>query len=130
MKCQQKFRNLWLWKCGRPEEFSIYDVPLIKQSKPDLPKLKKEAWSKTFERLMRNRLVLGSIRYGGVHDRCCSKQNRVASIEKRIAAYKETGNTEHLVDIANLCMVEFVIGKHPQKHFATIDSGDSKLKLK
>lgn len=36
-------------------------------------------------------------------------------------AYQATGNMEHLVDVANLCMLEF--GTYQAKHFKPIDDG-------
>ena len=37
--------------------------------------------------------------------------------------YQETGNDEILVDIANLAMVEFIEGNHPNKHYKAVDDG-------
>ena len=51
------------------------------------------------------------------------KYDRVSSMIKRIELYAETHNTEHLVDVANLAMMEFVEGDHPDKHFCAIDDG-------
>jgi hypothetical protein len=36
--------------------------------------------------------------------------------------YKEDGNTEHLVDVANYMMIEFMYPKHPQAHFKGTDN--------
>ena len=49
---------------------------------------------------------------------------RIGSIVKRLMSYQETGNTELLVDVANLCLCEFVEGKHPNKHFRAVDDGE------
>ena len=49
---------------------------------------------------------------------------RMQSAERRMKLYEETGNDELLVDIANLCLLEFMIGKHPNKHFNSIDDGE------
>lgn len=67
--------------------------------------LKKSQWSSIFESLMKNRLIIGGLRYGLIKD--SNNFDNIGSIEKRIKAYKKDKNLEHLVDIANLCMVEF-----------------------
>lgn len=90
----------------------------------DLVLLKKSEWSLEFEELMRNRLIMGFFRYGPFN-----KQNRdtipmIQSIIKRSKQYLITGNDELLVDIANLAMKEFAVGKHPKKHFKSIDDGE------
>jgi hypothetical protein len=39
--------------------------------------------------------------------------------------YKADGNQEHLVDAANLCMVEFIQPAcHPSPHFTPSDDGE------
>lgn len=91
---------------------------------PSLSELKRTEWSEEFETLMRNRLLMGAFRYGRLNAPGKPTFDSIGSIKKRIKSYKETGNTEHLVDIANLCLVEFVEGKHPWKHFKSMDDGD------
>lgn len=81
-------------------------------------------WSKPFETLMRNRLIMGALRYGRIGAPNKPKWNRVASIKKRTGLYEESGNLELLVDIANLCLLEFVEGQHPKRHWHGAD-GDS-----
>jgi len=107
-------KNLWRWKCGLPE-IQIDSRPI------DVQSLRTTEWSRPFETLMRNRLVLGSIRYGKLGASKKPKYNRVASIIKRIEFYKDTGNKEHLVDVANLCLCEFVECTHPKAHFKALD---------
>ena len=109
--------NLWRWKCGLPEE------DIKSGHMPRLELLKESEWDLEFERLMRNRLVVGSFRYGLMR-REKPLFDRVDSIIKRANKYRETGNMEFLVDIANLCLLEFVEGKHPNKHFHSIDDGE------
>lgn len=80
-------------------------------------------WSSEFEQLMRNRLLLGRFRYGKMGDPTKAEYDHIGSIRTRLDLFEETGNLEHLVDIANLCLVEFVHTKHPLAHFAAIDDG-------
>lgn len=114
-------KQAWRRLAGYPEE--EYTEP----ERIDLNALKKSEWSEEFEKLMRNRLIMGAFRYGKmVHDSEELKKkppyNRVASIEKRLKLYSETGNKEYLVDCANLCLLEFVECRHPNAHFEVIDN--------
>jgi len=86
--------------------------------------MQESEWSPEFEKLMRNRLMMGSIRYGKLKATGKPAYDRTASIMKRLEKYKETGNKEFLVDCANLCLVEFVECKHPNAHFSAIDDGE------
>ena len=109
--------NLWRWKCGLPE---------IEESKPvryDIEELRKTQMSERFIELMTNRMVLGTFRYGRWQDNK-KKYDRIASVKKRLAEFEKTGNAEHLVDVANLLMIEFEISNHPNLHFAAIDDGE------
>jgi len=80
-------------------------------------------WSERFEQLMRNRLIMGAIRYGRmiVPRPKNITQYHVDFMHKRLNIYKQTGNTEMLVDIANVCLVEFELGDHPRKHFKALE---------
>lgn len=104
---------------------SIYDkCGLSKNIKcPSLDELKNTEWSPVFEILMRNRLIMGAIRYGRLKAKGKVKYNRVDSIKQRMDLYTETGNAEHLVDVANLCLLEFEEPNHPNYHFNSIDDG-------
>jgi hypothetical protein len=77
-------------------------------------------WSHQFEMLMRNRLILGALRYGRLNARGKKPYDRIAGALKRLAQYQETGNTECLVDVANMMLLEFEEGKHPKKHWGDI----------
>lgn len=68
-----------------------------------------------FETLMRNRLIMGALRYGRLHAPGKGTYNRPGGIVKRLQQYQETGNLECLVDIANLALLEFEEGTHPLK---------------
>lgn len=103
------FDNLWLWKCGLPE------TQILKINNPD--SLYESEWSYRFEKYMRNRLVMGALRYGKIHAPNKSKYCRIESMIKRLTEYQNTGNDELLIDVANLCLLEFEEGNHPLKHF-------------
>lgn len=105
--------NAWRWKCGMDEIDYTKSI--------DLDSLRKTEWSDRFEELMRNRLVLGALRYGKIHAPGKKKYDRVSNIIERIKVYQETGNLELLVDAANLCLLEFEESDHPNKHFEPVD---------
>jgi hypothetical protein len=117
MNKKHYIKNLWLWKCNKQE------IPDHKE-KLSYDELRKTEWSEEFEKLMRNRLLMGFFRYGRMGDKNKPVYDRKESILSRIFKYEETGNTEYLVDIANLCMLEFVEGRHKNKHFKSIDDGE------
>lgn len=86
-------------------------------------KLQKE-WSDEFEQLMRNRLFMGALRYGGLrnpNNPGAKTDLNTAQMLKRTKLYIETGNAEHLVDVANFALAEFVQQRHPNYHFKSID---------
>jgi hypothetical protein len=88
---------------------------------PNLQTLRLSEWDLEFEQLMRNRLIMGATRYGRMRDKATAVYAFVDSAIKRLQLYVQDGNTEHLVDAANLCMKEFVVGEHPKKHFKSGD---------
>ena len=90
---------------------------------PKLRDLRKSEWSTRFEQLMRNRLIMGYFRYGPFDIQNRTTTEMLDSIIRRVMEYKEKGNDELLVDIANLCMKEFTVGNHPNKHFEAVDDG-------
>lgn len=99
---------------------SILDTPHIL---PDMEELADTEWSPKFEKYMRNRIIMGAFRYGRLHDPKKPQFDRLASARKRLDLYEKTGNTEHLVDVANMCLLEFEEGIHPNKHFKSMDDG-------
>jgi hypothetical protein len=84
----------------------------------------KEQWSDTFEAYMRNRMVVGGYRYGRIQDPQSGVYDNIGSLIDRAKAYLEDGNQEHLVDAANLAMVEFMRGScHANPHWSPTDDG-------
>lgn len=99
-----------------------------KPTLPPLSELRKSEWNAHFETLMRNRLIMGAFRYGLFHSEEKGAYDCVGSMYRRILRYHETGNLEYLVDVANLAMIEFTEGRHPNRHFAAIDDGEHTAK--
>ncbi len=110
------FRQAWRQLAGLPEE-----PP--RPQRPSLDALRRSQWNAEFETLMRNRLVMGAFRYGTFAEQTCIRHDNLASIDKHAREYQRTGNAEHLVDIANLALVEFVLPSHPSPRFESIDDG-------
>lgn len=89
---------------------------------PSLDEIFRLQWSPEFERLLRNRLAMGYFRYGPLHEQIGkAKYDNVASMRARLDAYGTDRNLEHIVDVAGLCVVEFVT--HPHYPFKASDDG-------
>jgi len=114
--------NLWRWKCGLPE------LQPEQTTFVDIKELRKTEWSPEFEQKMRNRLVFGAIRYGRMgHGRIPPgkpEYDRCASIRARLERFEKTGNSEWLIDIANMALLIYEERVHPNFHFAHVD-GDA-----
>lgn len=106
------FRQAWRRLTGLPEE----SPP---QKMPDLDEIRQRQWSPEFVELMQNRFVIGAFRYGFFGRQ--KSYDHLEAIERKCRLYRETGNDEFLVDIANYALAEFVVGEHPQKHFSALD---------
>jgi heme-degrading monooxygenase HmoA len=87
-------------------------------------------WSPDFEELQRHRLVQGALRYGRINAPGKKSWDRPSDIIKRIKKYRQDHNLEHLVDAANLCMLEFEEGRHPDRHFRSQDNTPHTKKLR
>ena len=102
--------------------------PAVDLTKISLDDLRKSEWSRKFETLMRNRLVMGAVRYGRMNT-AKPKYDKIPSIIERVKKYQKGGNLEHLVDVANLALLEFEEGSHPLKHFSSIDNHNFHTKV-
>ena len=81
-------------------------------------------WSTVFIRAMKARAYHGYHRYGSAKLHA-QLTDMFENAEIRLAKYKETGNTEMLVDAANFLMFEFMYPKHKQAHFRPLNSDES-----
>lgn len=88
----------------------------------------KTEYSEEFDKFRKNRMKVSFFKYGpaainyGEH-----LVSAIENLEIRLKKYKETGNTEYLVDVANMAMIEFMYPQHPEAHFKGTDNED-KLK--
>lgn len=87
-----------------------------------LGKLKSQ-YSERFWSGMKARMEMSYFKYGDVKD--AKNTDALASLTQRINKYRETGNTEFLMDAANFAMIEFMFPKHPSAHFEATDSDQS-----
>lgn len=109
----------------RKSKFSVSDLPALEESE----------WSHEFERLMRNRLLMGALRYGTFAEkRDKAKRGKhwdlLGALRKKAEGYEATGNTEYLVDAANYCLLAFELDPHPSKHFRALDDHTDHCKMK
>lgn len=82
-------------------------------------------FSEDFVQKMKNRIIVSHHKYGWVKDTYPELADAIAYLEERLALFKRTGNTEHLVDVANFAMIEFMYPRHPNAHFKGTDSDES-----
>ncbi len=74
---------------------------------------------------MANRMAASWFKYGTHDDNADAKVDFLASLKTRLARYEEDGNTEWLMDVSNLGMIEFLHPSHPDAHFRATDSSES-----
>lgn len=112
--------NLWRRSAGLSETHTD-----ARKQLPTLEELKVTEWSDEFERLMRNRLIMGAIRYGpmghGSIPRGKPTYNRTESIVQRIKLFRKTGNAEYLIDVANFALLLYEERNHTNWHFKSED---------
>lgn len=111
------FKNLWRWKC------SISEVEVEKSKSLNINDIKKSQCNPKFEELRTNRMIMGFFRYGFVKKEK-QKYDNIGSAIIRLQKYQKTGNSECLVDVANLCMIEFTQENHDDFHFNSVDDGE------
>lgn len=100
---------------------TLQDLPGVPDTVPD--NLAETEWSDEFESRMRARLMQGAFRYGPIGSKK-PKFDRIGSASKRMAEYVRTGNAEHLVDAANMLLLEYVAADHPMYHFQSLDDAE------
>ena len=98
------------------------DTTPIGHKTATLDELRGTQWSDEFIDAMRPRMYMGYFRYGAVR-RQAGRYDNIGSAITRLKLFRTTGNEEHLVDAANVCMVEFIQKNHPNAHFESADDG-------
>lgn len=82
-------------------------------------------FSDTFVQGMYDRMAVSFFKYGKVADAYPDKVSALASLEQRVRKYRETRNTEYLIDVANFAMIEFMYPSVTDAHFTPTDSDGS-----
>lgn len=83
-------------------------------------------YSERFDELRKNRIEFGFYKYGPARKNYASGNiQALPSMERCVQKYKDTGNTEFLVDAANYLMLEYMYPQHPNAHFRATDSNES-----
>lgn len=83
-------------------------------------------YSLEFDEIRKKMVCTSYFKYGAVKINCTENLvDIIGSLEKRLDAYKKTGNTEYLADIANFAMFEFMYPQHKNGHYEPTDSSGS-----
>lgn len=82
-------------------------------------------FNEIFVEAMRKRMAVSFHKYGTMADAAAKGVDQIASAEVRINRYLETGNTEWLIDAANMLMIEFTHPRHKDAHYRPTDSHES-----
>ena len=86
----------------------------------------RDEYSQRFDDLRQAAIRVSFHKYGPAKVNFASgRVDAVKSLEKKLAAYKRTGNTELLVDVANYAMFEFMYPLHPEAHYTPMDDDRS-----
>lgn len=89
----------------------------------DLPKTE---YSLDFDEKRKNRVAMSFHKYGSAAINFGRKLvDAIPTMQRCIDKYKETGNTEYLLDAGNYIMFEYMYPQHPNHHFRATDSGES-----
>jgi hypothetical protein len=91
----------------------------------DLQRILQTEYSERFDAIRKNMMVMSYYKYGSLIDnyqkfKC---MDALGNIEKRLAKYRETGNTEFLADLANFAMIEFMHPSIPGARYIPTDNG-------
>lgn len=81
--------------------------------------------SASFMRGMASRMAMSYEKYGDYREAYPDKMDALASLELRLKKYRETGNTEYLIDASNFCMIEFMAPRRRDTFFEPTDSNGS-----
>lgn len=86
----------------------------------------KTEYSTRFDELRRNRVEMSFFKYGPARKNFATGNvQAIPTMQRCVDKYKETGNTEYLLDAANYLMFEFMYPQHPKAHFRATDSKES-----
>jgi len=81
-------------------------------------------FSEDFVEKMKDRMLVSYYKYGSLTENRWTHES-MRDIGVRLQKYRDTGNTEWLVDAANFCMIEYMYPTHNEAHFRGTDSDES-----
>ena len=81
-----------------------------------------EEWQAVLQ-LMQNRMVMGGYRYGPTKKQKPYQYDNIGDMHRRLDLFCDTGNMEHLVDVANIAIISCLKKDHPIFHFKATDDG-------
>lgn len=84
-----------------------------------------DQFNESFVHGMRLRMATSFYKYGRMRDAAGHGVDLVECLKQRMALYEETGNTEHLMDVANFAMIEFSAPSKEGAHYRATDSDES-----
>lgn len=128
LDAQRFLRDSWRLNAG-------YTDTVVLNGVSGIDELKRTEWSIKFEQLvrsknplvyepffvaMKNRLVMGSFRYGRLNATGKANFDRMARIKSEIELFNKDHSIERLVDIANMCLLEFEEGTHDKSKLVAI----------
>lgn len=118
------------WLRQRLLQNVVSQEELAPLNKLSLNEIRNCQWSIVFEQWMKNRLMVGYFRYGPTHKQKKGQYDYLQAALDHINLYQQDGNIEHLVDVANLCLIEFVNGEHPKRCFTAMDDSKHAQRVK
>jgi len=74
---------------------------------------------------MLNRMKVSHHKYGAMSNKYPESAHAVDSLDKRLGMYRETGNTENLLDVANFAVIEHLFPSHPRAFFRAQSAKES-----
>lgn len=82
-------------------------------------------FSEAFVNKMKNAIETSHYKYGWASKTYPELAQAYKCIEQRLELYRETHNTEYLVDVANFAMLEFMYPAFPDSKYIPTDSDKS-----
>ena len=90
-----------------------------------IERILKTEYSKDFDEKRKQAVVVSYYKYGKVKDNFgLENVDAIGSLEKCLKKFKETGNTEYLIDVANYAMFRYMYPKKGE-YFKHTDSNES-----
>jgi len=83
-----------------------------------------QRWAEAIQ-LLANRMAMSHDKYGVMRNKYPHSASAVASGQKRIDKYHESGNTEDCLDAANFLIIEYLLPTHEEAHFRAQTSAES-----